>query len=357
MATIREDVVRVSFEVENSPFRELMRQMEAMRGAAAEAFAAVGGGVSSAMRGGELSGGGMLAQLAAAGRGAVAAAAGGAVEAAAGAEAALSGVGARLLGALRAGFGAAAGGAAALPAVDTAQFTAGLGFAQLAVQNTQLAFSTVFTGMGAGMAGFALAAQAHGLAAGGSVAAMAGSMRATLAGLDLSGEGTRIMQGLLAGINAQKSAIMGVVAGIAAGIRNTLRSAMDIHSPSRVTMELGAYIGEGLARGMEGTAPRVQGAGGALAAAALPVAARAPEAGPAAVLPVAARQPDTSPAASAAAPTYVTNNNNPQFTLTIGGSATAGDRDLERQVRAWIAESFERVLADANRGAPRKREV
>lgn len=338
MATIREDVVRVSFEVENSPFGDLMRQMEAMRGAAAETFAAVSGGLSSA-GGGAFDGGGMLAGLAAMGRGAVAAAAAGAQEAAAGAEAALSGVGTRLMGAMRAGFGAAAGGVSALPAVDTARFTAGLSAAQLAVQNAQFAFSTAFAAMGAGMAGFALAAQANGFAAGASVAAMAETMRATLSGLELSGEGARIMQGLLAGINAQKNAVLAVVANIAAGIRNTLRSAMNIHSPSRVTMELGAYIGEGLARGMDGTLPRVRGAAGTMAAAALPVAARAP---------------DTSPAALAPAPTRVTNHNNPQFTLSIGGEATANDRELERRVKGWIAESFERVLAAGDGGLVRE---
>lgn len=49
-----------------------------------------------------------------------------------------------------------------------------------------------------------------------------------------------------------------------------IRWALNIHSPSKVTEELGRYVGLGLAVGMEGSAPTVRRAAGRLAGAAVP---------------------------------------------------------------------------------------
>lgn len=59
------------------------------------------------------------------------------------------------------------------------------------------------------------------------------------------------MIGLNNGIASQAGGIYGMVARIANNISNTLRKAMDIHSPSRVMAEIGGYISEGVAVGID----------------------------------------------------------------------------------------------------------
>ncbi|WP_040397579.1 phage tail tape measure protein [Anaerococcus senegalensis] len=57
--------------------------------------------------------------------------------------------------------------------------------------------------------------------------------------------------GFYSGLASTRGSIMGLASSIAASVSARIRSALRIHSPSRVLMNLGSYAGEGLAVGLE----------------------------------------------------------------------------------------------------------
>ena len=57
--------------------------------------------------------------------------------------------------------------------------------------------------------------------------------------------------GFYNGLASTQGAIMGLASSIAASVSARIRSALNIHSPSRVMMDLGSYAGEGLAVGLD----------------------------------------------------------------------------------------------------------
>ena len=57
--------------------------------------------------------------------------------------------------------------------------------------------------------------------------------------------------GFYYGLSSTQGAIMGLASSIAASVSARIRSALNIHSPSRVMMDLGSYAGEGLAVGLD----------------------------------------------------------------------------------------------------------
>ncbi len=57
--------------------------------------------------------------------------------------------------------------------------------------------------------------------------------------------------GLYYGLSSTMGALFRLASSIAYSIASRIRSALNIHSPSRVLMEIGGYVGEGLAVGME----------------------------------------------------------------------------------------------------------
>ena len=61
--------------------------------------------------------------------------------------------------------------------------------------------------------------------------------------------GTNMGDGLIDGIIGKLTERAGEVAAAVAGLDTTARTAMDVHSPSRVTAETGSYIGEGFVNG------------------------------------------------------------------------------------------------------------
>lgn len=98
--------------------------------------------------------------------------------------------------------------------------------------------------------------------------------------------GKNIMQGLIDGIASMAKAITDKVSDIAGSITGGLKKVLDIHSPSRVTMEIGRFTGAGLAEGLERSIAEVKRQAAAMSAAATPKvdvltpsAAIAPEAG------------------------------------------------------------------------------
>lgn len=77
--------------------------------------------------------------------------------------------------------------------------------------------------------------------------------------------GQQIMQGLQIGLESKRSALMSTASSIASSIRTTIQSALDIHSPSRVGIEIGEMfdlgIEKGLVGGMKGIREAVDGIG------------------------------------------------------------------------------------------------
>lgn len=63
--------------------------------------------------------------------------------------------------------------------------------------------------------------------------------------------GVNAMQGLLNGMSSMEESLYKKAQDIANNIANTIKSALQIHSPSRVTYELGGYTMQGLQLGME----------------------------------------------------------------------------------------------------------
>lgn len=87
---------------------------------------------------------------------------------------------------------------------------------------------------------------------------MKNSIVSTLQGVNLYQIGVNIVQGLINGISGMIGSVWRKVNEIADGIKKKLKSALDIHSPSRVMMEIGGFVGEGLANGIEGTKSLVE---------------------------------------------------------------------------------------------------
>ncbi|MFL1998348.1 hypothetical protein VYF65_004148 [Lysinibacillus irui] len=64
--------------------------------------------------------------------------------------------------------------------------------------------------------------------------------------------------GLLQGLSSTSNAIKSKALDIANSVKKTIQSALDIHSPSRVTMGFGVNVNEGLIKGMEQSSGRLQ---------------------------------------------------------------------------------------------------
>ena len=82
--------------------------------------------------------------------------------------------------------------------------------------------------------------------------------------------GIHAMSGLRSGLNAGSGSVISTARGIANRVSSTIKSALKVKSPSRVMMEIGNNVGEGLAIGMEKTARLVDGASDALGSSAIP---------------------------------------------------------------------------------------
>jgi len=80
------------------------------------------------------------------------------------------------------------------------------------------------------------------------------------AGMNLKPSGENAMQGFVDGINAMRSSIITAAQEIADSVKLTINSALDIHSPSRVTEESGEFTGEGFVNGITKMIDRVKAA-------------------------------------------------------------------------------------------------
>jgi phage-related minor tail protein len=132
----------------------------------------------------------------------------------------------------------------------------------------------------------------------------------------LEDAGGRLIEGLVNGLLAGWERLKGAVVGIAEGIVGTVKSVLRIQSPSRVMEQLGAYTAEGFARGIEGGGGLSPDAGSGLA-----------EAGSA---PFRAQALGGSRS--------VVQHNRFTVTVTVGAGAKA------REVRSAVAEGIRQAL-------------
>ncbi len=97
-------------------------------------------------------------------------------------------------------------------------------------------------------------------------------IRSSLSGLpsDLRNIGYNASIGLANGINSGASTAISAANRLANTIAATMRNALEVHSPSRVTTEIGEYTGIGAAEGLLNTIPQVERASKKVAEAMLP---------------------------------------------------------------------------------------
>ncbi|CAI3308015.1 phage tail tape measure protein [Enterococcus cecorum] len=131
-------------------------------------------------------------------------------------------------------------------ALVVASFTSGMAQASAAVTSGMVQMTAAFsTGMATALS-IVTAGSASIVSA---FSGLAGQLRAA---------GSYAMAGLTAGLASGAGAAIAQARSIANQIASTIQGALKIHSPSRVMMEIGDFVGQGLAKGIEGTKRMVQ---------------------------------------------------------------------------------------------------
>ena len=97
-----------------------------------------------------------------------------------------------------------------------------------------------------------------------------GKVRTFFQGVSLVRIGKSIIQGLIDGVGSMAKALWAKATSLAEGIGAKIKKALKIKSPSKVTMVLGEFTGEGLIEGLDQTMSRVKAMAGKLANAAVP---------------------------------------------------------------------------------------
>ena len=82
--------------------------------------------------------------------------------------------------------------------------------------------------------------------------------------------GASILQGLIGGIESMIGSVWDKISSVASGIKNKITGALGIHSPSRVFMEYGRFIDEGLVIGIKDSLNQVDKATQDLVSVAIP---------------------------------------------------------------------------------------
>lgn len=174
---------------------------------------------------------------------------------------------------------------------------------------------------------------------------------------DLYSSGVNIMAGLNNGMNSMRSTIMSTARSIASEVAQTVNTALDIHSPSRVMKESGRFVDLGLAKGMEDNSVTVQRTAQSVAVdlkkamnTSLPVSARVESA------PIRSQYtPESSSITNNRTSSSQVNTYNPVFNMTLNG-ASASDSN-ERKVKRWVREAIREAMEGMGRTNPRLREV
>lgn len=153
--------------------------------------------------------------------------------------------------------------------------------------------------------------------------------------VDLTDEGSQMINGLIVGMNSKKQAAVLTARSIANAINAEYRKIQDIHSPSRVWEKFGAYQIQGNINGIENNLPKLETAVQQAGESSMP--RYAPES------------------------TTTTNNRtsyntfNPSFTLNMNG-ASATDSN-KRKVTKWVREAIKSTFDEMSRANPQLIEV
>ena len=149
--------------------------------------------------------------------------------------------------------------------------------------------------------------------------------------------GRDIISGLINGITERMGALTEKITSVKNTIVGGLKNALQVHSPSKLTMKLGTFITEGLSIGMQQELPTLNKTTQQVATAAIPA---------------------YSPENTVSSTNNATSENNswaPVFNLTINGADNP--RVLEQQVRQYVADAMRESFQGFGRAYPRLREV
>lgn len=164
--------------------------------------------------------------------------------------------------------------------------------------------------------------------------ACATSIKSTFGSLNLHSTGVNIMSGLMRGMASMKGSLMATAQSIANSISSTINGALRVHSPSRVTMETGKFVGLGAIKGMDKSLPAVEKKSLQLGNA----------------IATGTGEQVYSPETSTVTRSTRNENNSyaPVFNLTINGSGMS-TRETERNVRQWVKEAVDEMASSINR--------
>lgn len=169
----------------------------------------------------------------------------------------------------------------------------------------------------------------------------ADKIKKTFSSLDLSKSGKNAMQGLISGMESKRSAVISKAKDIAKAAAKAINDALDIHSPSRVTMASGEFAILGLAEGIQNKQAVLERTTASVASSGISPIDSA----------LAAYSQSDRGASAAVGSDDITIA--PVFNLTINGAASDDDRQTARKVRSWVKDEFENILNSMNRRSAR----
>ncbi|TPG89950.1 phage tail tape measure protein [Brevibacillus laterosporus] len=152
-----------------------------------------------------------------------------------------------------------------------------------------------------------------------------------LKSIDLFEIGKNVVQGFVNGIKSMVGDIKESIAGIATSAVDQFKSVLDIHSPSRVFMELGGFTGEGYGIGIQNSLPDVSRAISSLAGE---------------TVGGMAQMPNTAQAVQSSMYNHHTTNNTSgpakvEININVQGNADSSVvQDMKQEVKKAIDEAF-----------------
>lgn len=141
-----------------------------------------------------------------------------------------------------------------LSSMSAAQLSVGNGVGAIITSITRLPFSaaSVVNGFISSWNGISASVLSSKVSIGAACNGIVGSAVSALGRLPASAKSIMIQtgQGMVSGLSSMKNSILAAAQSIANAVASKMRSALGIHSPSRVMMEIGRFTVEGMAVGM-----------------------------------------------------------------------------------------------------------
>ena len=233
-----------------------------------------------------------------------------------------------------------------IESIDTGNIDQVVAQLNSAMTEIQTATSTATTQVSADFTSMGSTVSTTGSQAVADCQAAASGITSAFAAVNLSSIASAMMAGLTAGIRAGGQAAVAAARSIASEIASVMRSALQIHSPSRVMEGIGEFIPAGLAVGMQAGIPDVQSATRSLADS---VATNDSLSSP---LRQFNAGYDAAPAAGGQAPAQGGGSSQITFAPQITITGNASQQDVQNALQ-WSMEEFrrmyERMQADDRR--------